>query len=203
MNSLSDLLKTKGQNLRKVTTRVTLPSGRIFHEEDGVAVDCGQSFGFVVDTKPDLQVGRIENGLFVASQDVAVDSNLIAQHGITHILNVAGVPSIQKLPGLHYLDVFILDLPEELLSRHFPRCFGFINEAITNHGRVLVHCNAGISRSVSIVVAYLMYCRRLSLSEALGQVITARPKAQPNEGFMKQLQVYETSLLNEIDSPWK
>ena len=197
MSSLSDLLKTKGKNLRPVSTRVTLPSGRIIHEQDGVEVDCGQSFGFVVDTKPDLQVGQVEESLFLASQDVANDVNLITQYGITHVLNVSGVPS-QKLQGLDYLDVPILDLPEELLICHFPQCFAFIDKAL-KHGRVLVHCNAGISRSSSIVVAYLMNRRRLGLSETLKLIKTARPKAQPNGGFMKQLQMYESSLI-ENDS---
>ena len=197
MSSLNELLKTKGQNLRRVTTRVTLPSGRVFHEGDGVAVESEQSCGFVIDNTPDLQVGQVEEGLFVASQDVANDAELIKKHGITHVLNVAGIPS-QKLLGLHYLDVYILDLPEEPLSCHFVQCFEFIDEAL-KIGRVLVHCNAGISRSVSIVIAFLMSRRQKSLCEAMAQVKAARPRAQPNVGFVEQLKMYESNILNNHD----
>jgi predicted protein tyrosine phosphatase len=199
MSSLNELLKTKGQNLRRVTTRVTLPSGRVFHEGDGVAVESEQSYGFVIDNTPDLQVRQVKEGLFVASQDVANDAGLIKQYGITHVLNVAEVPS-QKLIDLHYLDVHILDLPEEPLSCHFAKCFEFIDEALKN-GRVLVHCNAGISRSVSIVVAFLMCRRQKSLFEAISQVKAARPRAQPNAGFVKQLKMYESSILNNDSKP--
>lgn len=173
-----------------------MPNGRVFYEEDnGVIVDSGKSFGFVVDTKPDLQVGQIEEKLFVGSQDVANDEQLIKRYGITHVLNVSGVRS-QEMPGLQYLHVSILDLPEESLSSHFPICFQFIDAAFVD-GRVLVHCNAGISRSVSIVVAYLMSRHCQSLSEALKIVKTARPRARPNEGFLKQLQIFEASCLQK------
>ena len=192
-------MKNKGQNLRRVTTRVTLPSGRVFCEGGGVVVESEQSYGFVIDNTPDLQIGQVDEGLFVASQDVANDAELIKQHGITHVLNVAGAPS-RKLLDLHYLDVHILDLPEEPLSCHFVKCFDFIDEAL-KIGRVLVHCNAGISRSVSIVVAFLMCRRQKSLCEGISQVKAARPRAQPNAGFLKQLKMYESSILNNDSKP--
>jgi protein-tyrosine phosphatase len=102
------------------------------------------------------------------------------------------------LLGLHYRNVYILDLPEEPLSCHFIQCFEFIDEALKS-GRVLVHCNAGISRSVSIVIAFLMSRRQKSLCEAMAQVKAARPRAQPNVGFVEQLKMYESNILNNHD----
>ncbi|KAI9556318.1 hypothetical protein GHT06_018892 [Daphnia sinensis] len=197
MSNLRDLLKIKGKNLRRVTTRVTLPNGRVFHEADGMTIESEKSHGFVVDNTPDLQLGQVEHGIYIASQDVANDPELIRKHAITHVLNVAGCPS-QKLPGLHYLDVYILDLPEESLCHHFSPCFEFMDDALKT-GCVLVHCNAGISRSASIVVAYLMCRRQKSLNEALRQVKAARPKANPNVGFLHQLQKYEINIAGKTD----
>ena len=57
-------------------------------------------------------------------------------------------------------------------------------------GVVLVHCNAGISRSTSIVIGYLMLREGLSFEEALGQVKHARPSVCPNAGFYRQLKSY-------------
>jgi hypothetical protein len=42
------------------------------------------------------------------------------------------------------------------ISSYFPEAFAFITEARQNGKAVLVHCAAGVSRSVTIVVAYLM-----------------------------------------------
>jgi len=52
---------------------------------------------------------------------------------------------------------------------------------------VLVHCFAGQSRSVALVLAYLVMERGLRQEEALALVRKARPGAAPNAGFMRQL----------------
>lgn len=57
-------------------------------------------------------------------------------------------------------------------------------------GVVLVHCNAGVSRSSSIVMAYLMWREGLLFDEAYRQVKLARPSSRPNSGFYRQLQNY-------------
>lgn len=55
---------------------------------------------------------------------------------------------------------------------------------------VYVHCYAGVSRSVTIVVAYLMNCWKWNLKTALAFVQTKRIVAKPNDGFMEQLKKY-------------
>lgn len=58
-------------------------------------------------------------------------------------------------------------------------------------GVVLVHCNAGVSRSSSIVIGYLMFREGLSFSDAYDQVKLARPSIRPNPGFYQQLERYQ------------
>ena len=70
----------------------------------------------------------------------------------------------------------------------------FINGAVTGGGVCLVHCAAGISRSATAVLAYLVLHTRLSLREALGVVICARRPVWPNDGFMRVL----IALENEV-----
>jgi protein-tyrosine phosphatase len=66
--------------------------------------------------------------------------------------------------------------------------------AISNGGKVLVHCAQGRSRSASMVIAYLMKQQHMSFHQALSQVKEARPIISPNEGFMAQLQKFEKTL---------
>lgn len=61
----------------------------------------------------------------------------------------------------------------------------------TGAGTVLVHCQAGCSRSVAIVAAYLMHTRHISPTTAVSMIRARRPDAGPNAGFMAQLQLYE------------
>jgi protein-tyrosine phosphatase len=55
------------------------------------------------------------------------------------------------------------------------------------HGKVLIHCYQGKSRSVAVCCAYLMRFYEYSLDEALQLVRSVRPTACPNHGFMQQL----------------
>ena len=57
-----------------------------------------------------------------------------------------------------------------------------------------MHCNLGISRSVTLVIAYIMKYERKTLSESFQQVESARPIIHPNEGFVAQLEQFEKEL---------
>ncbi|PNX93984.1 dual specificity protein phosphatase 1, partial [Trifolium pratense] len=109
---------------------------------------------------------------------------------------------------LSVLDTAVADKEDTNLKQYFNECFDFIDEAKRNGGYVLVHCYAGRSRSfssnklgaacsVTIIVAYLMKSRGMSLSEALEHVKNKRPRAAPNRGFIRQLEDFEKSLQGE------
>jgi hypothetical protein len=66
---------------------------------------------------------------------------------------------------------------------------------------VLVHCASGVSRSVAIVVHYLMRKRGVSSSKALQCIRAVHPAAQPNQGFLRQLEALELRLANRDASP--
>ena len=125
------------------------------------------------------------------SQDVAADASVMTSHGVTHILNLA-VGVEQAFPGEYlYKSVQIMDLPETRITDYFDECFAFITSASGQHSRVLVHCNAGVSRAPTIVTAYLMYNEKLDFQKAFDQVKSARPSVRPNDGFLKQLKDYK------------
>jgi len=54
-----------------------------------------------------------------------------------------------------YKVISIPDTSNYQLIRHFPAAISFIREGMAKGG-VLVHCYAGVSRSASCVMAYLM-----------------------------------------------
>ena len=59
---------------------------------------------------------------------------------------------------------------------------------------MLVHCLAGISRSATICIAYLMYAGRVSLDTAHDYLKHRRPLIAPNLNFMRQLAEFESQL---------
>ncbi|EGG01571.1 uncharacterized protein MELLADRAFT_117771 [Melampsora larici-populina 98AG31] len=56
---------------------------------------------------------------------------------------------------------------------------------------VLVHCAAGVSRSTTLVAAYLMKAQKLTAEEAVFYISSKRPQVQPTEFFIYQLEMYE------------
>ena len=92
-----------------------------------------------------------------------------------------------------YKNVEILDDPSTNIRIFFEGCFDFIDDG-RQEGCILVHCNAGVSRAPTIVIAYLMKKFNMHLKEAFDLVKSVRPCVRPNDGFMKILKQYESEL---------
>ena len=94
--------------------------------------------------------------------------------------------------GLTVNFVYLLDLPEADLLSALTECIPFLSHAhLAQHGRVLIHCQAGISRSASVVIAYLLACNpSWSVKDAWDVCAASRPYINPNEGFVSQLEMY-------------
>ncbi|XP_062850456.1 dual specificity protein phosphatase 19b [Trichomycterus rosablanca] len=203
MKSLSEELQSfSTARLKKQTTRVTTATGKVIIEkrngDDGFVGEVGDqeegsaaACGFVQDFSLDLQVGIITPFLLLSSQDAASDIETLQQFKVTHILNVAYGVENAFPEHFTYKTVPMLDLPETKLTSYFLQCFEFIDQARKqDDGVVLLHCNAGVSRSASVAIAYLMTNLKMSFAEAYNQVKSARPSIQPNPGFLAQLQQY-------------
>uniref|UniRef100_A0A3Q2YSI5 Dual specificity phosphatase 19b n=1 Tax=Hippocampus comes TaxID=109280 RepID=A0A3Q2YSI5_HIPCM len=193
MQSLSGEIQGFSKSrLRKQCTRVTTVTGRKLLErttDGGTQVEeleDANGCGFVEDKSLDLQVGVVRP--FLLSQDAAHDMDTLQR--VSHVLNVAYGVANPFPDQLLYKTVQILDLPETDITSYVNECGSFIEQAREQDGVVLVHCNAGVSRSSSIVTAYLMWREGLLFDEAFRQVKLARPSSRPNSGFYRQLQNY-------------
>lgn len=89
------------------------------------------------------------------------------------------------------------DTPDQNLSQYFSVCNDFIHAARLREGNVLIHCLAGMSRSVTVAVAYIMTATNLNWKDALKVVRAGRAVANPNVGFQTQLQEFEMYRLGE------
>ncbi|XP_075273301.1 dual specificity protein phosphatase 22 isoform X3 [Opisthocomus hoazin] len=99
--------------------------------------------------------------------------------------------SLATLKGLKYLCIPAADSPSQNLARHFRESIKFIHECRLTGEGCLVHCLAGVSRSVTLVVAYIMTITDFGWEDALSVVRAARSCANPNMGFQRQLQDFE------------
>lgn len=128
----------------------------------------------------------LENKLWLGNVGCAHSLEWLNEHEITAILNISKQESLFT-ETFEYKEVRIEDCDWEDIDAHFDSCIAFINKQINDNERVLVHCKQGISRSATIVMAFLMFSKQFSSEEALSFVQLLRPKADPNPGFQKQL----------------
>lgn len=96
------------------------------------------------------------------------------------------------------LNIYIYDSPNENIAKYFIKTNEFIEESIRNNKKIIIHCRAGISRSTTIVIAYLMFKYKLPLNDLINYVRLKRPIINPNIGFIKQLKLYEQQLFNKF-----
>lgn len=192
--SFLDEIRKKKEGLSHTETLVRDADGTVFVEDvqSGSRAFQSVSIGYVVDTKPDLSVAKVLPGLLMGSQDVTQCQNVLEEYNVSHILSL-GV-NVPKLEGYDYTFLSILDLPESCLTDIFHECFTVIDSVRKKNKTIYVHCNAGVSRSASVVIAYLMKESNLKFKDAHKYLKTIRPCIKPNEGFVKQLLFYEQHL---------
>ncbi|PWA28578.1 hypothetical protein CCH79_00013533, partial [Gambusia affinis] len=101
-----------------------------------------------------------------------------------------------------YLCISASDHSKQNLTQYFRESIMFIHESRLKGEGCLIHCVAGVSRSVTLVVAYLMTVTGRGWVESLAAVRAARPCAGPNLGFLRQLEEFENMELAEYRAWW-
>ncbi|KZW02037.1 dual specificity protein phosphatase 12 [Exidia glandulosa HHB12029] len=139
-------------------------------------------------------------GLFLGPWETAFEVEELDRMGVTHVLSAMRVPMLKLPERFKNLQLHILDSPKFDILSYFPQCIAFIDEGMKSGGKVLVHCQAGISRSASVVAAYLIATRRITPETALELIRKSRPCIQPNFGFRKQLDTWhQTECIVSVD----
>ncbi|XP_043553595.1 serine/threonine/tyrosine-interacting protein isoform X1 [Chiloscyllium plagiosum] len=144
-------------------------------------------------------------GLYLGPYSAAMKSKLpiLEENGITHIICVrqdieANFIKANFQEKFRYLVLDIADNPVENIIRYFPVTKEFIDGCLENGGKVLLHGNAGISRSAALVIAYIMETFGVKYRDAFTYVQERRFCINPNAGFVHQLQEYEAIYLAKL-----
>jgi len=170
------------QDLRRRERRLGWQSGRGEPGEKKRPIDCN----------------KICTGIIIGNGQTICDLSYLKGAGVTHVVNTAeqhvSVSHADLLShGIQYYGFHVDDLPHCNISRYFHRTTEYIDRAVTGGGLVVVNCYMGLSRSASVVIAYLMTKHSMSFDRALDFVKKSRA-VRPNEGFVRQLKDLELNL---------
>eukprot|EP00347_Sterkiella_histriomuscorum_P017530 403348987 len=147
--------------------------------------------------------------LYIGGQVSSMNLQKLKQLNITRVLKVNGIQNTFPFAkyGVEIKVMDIDDMPDFDITPYFQEANQFIHEVISQNQGCLVVCTAGISRSASIVISYLMTHNKMTYDQAYEITKKARIFIKPNPGFERNLKSYETKLRCELcnltrKTPW-
>ncbi|KAK8741225.1 hypothetical protein OTU49_002565 [Cherax quadricarinatus] len=172
--------------------------------ESSSCCDAYSSAGVVIGSLPSpgneaaieqAQASEVLPFLYIGNARDAQDLRILQALGISRVLNVTShVPGYHENSGICYKTLPAMDSGHQNLSQYFHEAIHFIDDARQAGARVLVHCQAGVSRSPTIVIAYLMKHTRMTMVDSYKYVKSRRLIISPNLNFMGQLVEWEAAL---------
>ena len=187
------------------STTPPLPSAQIICDNNPTVIDLVRAPTAPLHAKKALftwnQVfpDRVRDGLFIGSLRSAQNDFVYKELGIKHVVT-CGRNLRVNTHGVDHLEVAVEDVEEQPLLPFLETAIKYITER-EGKGGVLVHCFAGLSRSATVVLAYLMARHRVRLDTAIEELISVRPAVHPNPGFVNDLVSFDRQLFGEDARP--
>ncbi|KAI9826689.1 MAG: hypothetical protein M1819_007323 [Sarea resinae] len=148
-------------------------------------------------------LSKITSGVFLGNGAALRDVNALRELHIDAVVSLTDAPDglwsqgrfREIVPEDRHLFIECLDSPTEDLLVHMNRICDFIDTVLSSgtptYAGVLIQCDYGISRSSTVVIAYLMRKNSSSLKETMSLVRSRRKEVKPSSNFLRQLQVWE------------
>jgi len=133
-----------------------------------------------------------QTNLFITDQFGVCDLNQLNHYNIKHVFNLSPV-KLKEYPGVNYYHLPIADDSQQNILQFFDKIFSKIDELWNQGQYAVINCQAGVSRSASFVIGYLIK-RGLSYENSYQLLKTCRPIINPNKGFIEQLKQYENTI---------
>ncbi|KAJ3890479.1 protein-tyrosine phosphatase-like protein [Lentinula edodes] len=129
--------------------------------------------------------------LYLSGLSTATDDELISKLGVTHVVSVLDwAPEFPaSIPVPNRLHINLSDYSTSNILAHLDTTTEFLKAALEENESnvVLVHCFQGVSRSATVVCAYLISNAGMTAMESITFVQSKRKIVSPNNGFRKQL----------------
>ncbi|KAH9943798.1 protein-tyrosine phosphatase-like protein [Amylocystis lapponica] len=131
--------------------------------------------------------------LYLSNLFTAQNAEKLAALGVTHVVSVIEEPpNLPESLSLQKLHISIADTSNADILQAL---------AADEKNVVLVHCMMGISRSATVVCAYLVATTAMSASDAIAYTIFKRSVVCPNLGFRRQLETYAAQFRHKNAKP--
>lgn len=141
-------------------------------------------------------IDKITDRIYLGDIATAFNKDELQKRGITHIIScILGVNPVFET-DFEYKNIHLRDIPSENIDVYFNECNAYLDQIFEEdeNNKVFIHCICGVSRSATILTAYLMRKNNWSRDETIEYLQSKRSVVDPNDGFRKQLSIYEETL---------
>jgi hypothetical protein len=142
-------------------------------------------------------MAKVLEHLYLSGYPFAANKLLLETYGISHIVNMAYEYSNTFPNSFQYLHVPAKDVTSERLGPYFHEIAAFVATAKNEGGKVLVHCQQGISRSAAAVLACMIINEHTRLASAFRLLKLVKPDVEPNPTFLRELRMLENDTFGE------
>ena len=140
------------------------------------------------------KIDKITDKIYLGSKEGLNETDYLKKENINNVLSVFDIEPLNN--NINHKIIKLGDLYCENIIKYFKECIEFIEQS----DKIFIHCDCGISRSSAIVIAYLMYKYKLNFKDAYLYIKRIRPEIDPNNGFRKQLNIFNDELIkNDYD----
>jgi len=152
----------------------------------------------------EFQGNEILKNIYIGDINDAYNIVELKEKGITTVISVvSGIyNSYKEDSGIKQIYVEMKDTENEELTGKIENVIELLHNEVKNGEKILIHCICGVSRSVSILIGYLMKYEDYDFEGALYLIRNKRTQANPNVGFIKQLKKYELLQQCHINSDY-
>ena len=138
------------------------------------------------------------DNIYLGGSDVARNESFLLENDIKAVVNCANGYN-SEYNQIRFLELNLIDSSEQNLFPKLYVGYAFIKE--NSKHNILIHCIQGKSRSVSLVVFYLMKEKGWDYETCIKFIEEKRPLAGPNIGFVNQLKEYYNKYINITHFP--
>ncbi|KAF2667560.1 phosphatases II [Microthyrium microscopicum] len=140
-------------------------------------------------------MSQVTKSLYISAYPLATNLNLLKRLGITNVINMTYEFPNAFPDDFEYLHIPAKDTLSERLTSTFPEIAAFVSKATESGGKALIHCQEGVSRSATAVLACLIINQHMSLGAAFKLLKEAKGDVEPNNTFLKELRRLEFETL--------
>ena len=138
-------------------------------------------------------IDKITDKIYLGDDEGALKIENFEIEKIYNVLSITdSPPNYPKELKINHKTINLKDCLSVNIIPYLKECIDFIE----NSDKIYVHCSCGVSRSPTIVIAYLMWKTHSGFIQVYNFVQKRRPCIEPSIAFIKQLKKFEKALKN-------